>query len=52
MGMKMSNIDRDVVIFRHIDIIIMHDRQDDTVSVEIYDKGNKLLAGSTTRLIK
>lgn len=48
----MSDIDRGVVTFTDIDIVLVHDREDNTVSVEVYSKENKLLAGSTTRLIK
>jgi len=48
----MGDIDRGVVTLSEIDMVIVHDIQDHTVSVDIYDKSNKRLAAVTTRLIK
>ena len=48
----MSDIDRGVVTFTDIDIVLVHDREDNTVSVDVYDKENKRLGKSEMRLIK
>lgn len=48
----MSDIDRDVVIFPGLDVIVVHDKVNNTVSVDVYDKSNKLLAGLEMRLIR
>ena len=44
-------IQRDTVQFNDIDVVILHDNNNNVVSVNVYDNTNKRLAGCELMLI-